>query len=204
MSHRLSPTGRRNALALLLGAICVWVFAFWALQNTLGTVQGEPNLGFFAAVQRNIAAGLTLSQIIPALLMVALIVATPLVFWNILEEYAAVYTPTGAGLRYESVGVSLLIPWDAIEDVVPREDSGETSFDVRFNRDTSAQVRQPWLRWLHGQAVGRRELHIPSGIEQRHELIAAITARGAITSNIENEHDRDDGMNTPRGTASRA
>src|SRR5262245_22202966 len=114
--YRLSPSGRRTALILLVGALIIWGFALWTFRRTLG-ISYSPLLfwgSLRAAIQGESGQGLSIGQIVPALLMLVLIVATPLVIWNILEEWAAVYTPTDAGLRFTSLGVALTYPWSGI------------------------------------------------------------------------------------------
>ena len=35
-TYRISPSGRRTALILLVGALIIWVFALWTFSSTLG------------------------------------------------------------------------------------------------------------------------------------------------------------------------
>ena len=84
-TYRISSSGRRTALILLVGALIIWVFALWTFGCTLG-ISYNPLavLGVAARCHPGRSRqGLSISQIVPALLMLVLIVATPLVIWNI-------------------------------------------------------------------------------------------------------------------------
>lgn len=175
-SYRLSTTGRRTALILLVSALIIWGFAWWTLRSTLGG-SADPQVGFWAALQANLAQGLSVSQIVPALLMVVLIVATPFVIWNVLEEWAAIYTVTDDGLRFESLGVDVTYPWAGIVGLnQPDDDADEAIDEVVLNSDYTRQIKNPLLRFLHGQAYGRRRLPIYPGLERRDELLREIRA----------------------------
>ncbi|HMP38860.1 MAG TPA: hypothetical protein PKA05_00625 [Roseiflexaceae bacterium] len=122
--------------------------------------------------------GPTLGQVVPALLMLVLVVATPFVIWNLLEEWSAVYTVTDDGLRYQSLGIDMLIPWSAISATRRIDVEAEESADeLLLHEDPTPQISNPLLRMLHVQAYGRRKLAIYAGVEQRDELLAAITRR---------------------------
>jgi hypothetical protein len=180
-SYRLSSAGRRTALILLVSALIIWAFALWTFRSTLGS-SDNPQTSFWSAFQANIAQGLSIGQIVPALLMLVLIVATPLVVWNVLEEWAAVYTVTDAGLRFESLGVDVLYPWLGIVGVRRQDDDAAEPVDeLVLNSDYTNQIRNPLLRFLHGQAYGRQRLPIYAGLEQRDDLLHEIRARASLT-----------------------
>jgi hypothetical protein len=175
-TYRLSAAGRRTTLVLLLGALAIWGFALWSFRSTLN-LHANP-LYFWYSLSATIDAGLTVGQVVPALLMLVLIVATPLLFWNLLEEWAAGYTPTDEGLRFTSLGIDLTYPWASISDVRPvDEDSDEPMHEVQLSDDHTDQIRNPLLRFLHRQAYGRRKLLIYAGVAERDELLAAIAQR---------------------------
>jgi hypothetical protein len=175
-TYRLSAAGRRTTLLLLVGALAIWAFALWSFSSTL-SVSYNP-LNFWATLRTSIEQGLTISQIVPALLMLVLIVATPLLLWNLLEEWAAGYTPTETGLRFESLGVQVTYPWPAISAVRRVDaDSDEPLDELLISGDHTRQIRNPVLRFLHAQAYGRYKLPIYAGIEARDELLAAIQER---------------------------
>ena len=175
-TYRTSASGRRVILTLLVGALVIWAFALWSFQNTLG-VSYNP-LTFWGSLSAAIAQGLGIGQIVPALLMLVLIVATPLLVWNLLEEWAATYTLTETGLRFQSLGVELQIPWTAIQHVRRVEDDGdETLHEIVLTAEVSRQIKNPLVRWLHTQGFGRQRLPIYAGIEQRDELVSAIQQR---------------------------
>jgi hypothetical protein len=178
-TYRLSAAGRRLTLILLLSALVIWGFAFWSLRSTLDLSYNP--LEFWPTLSASIAQGLDISEIVPALLMLVLIVATPLVIWNLLEEWAASYTPTDEGLRFESLGISLLYPWDSIEMVRRVDDDSDDPLDeVLLHDDQTGQISNPLLRWLHAQAYGRRKLPIYAGLEERNQLLAEIKQRAGL------------------------
>jgi len=182
-TYRLSPSGRRTALILLVGALIIWAFALWTFRSTLG-ISYNPALfwsSLRAAIQGDNGQGLSISQIVPALLMLVLIVATPLVIWNILEEWAATYTPTDDGLRFDSLGVAVTYPWDGIGAIRGvDEDSDEPMDELLLREDYTRQIRNPLLRFLHGQAYGRRKLPLYAGLQDRDELLVEIRRRAGL------------------------
>lgn len=179
-TYRLSPSGRRTAIILLICALIIWGFALWTFRSTLGS-SDDPSAGFFEALRSNIERGLSISQIVPALLMLVLIVATPLVVWNVLEEWAASYTPTDEGLRFESLGVDITYPWDGIAAVRRRDDDPDDPVDeLLLREDYGRQIGNPLIRFLHGQAYGRTRLPVYGGLERREELLAEIRARAGL------------------------
>lgn len=182
-TYRLSSAGRRTALILLCGALVVWAFALWTFRSTLG-ISYNPLL-FWGTLRQSIEQGLSISQIVPALLMLVLIIATPLVIWNILEEWAAGFTPTDDGLRYESLGVVLTYPWKGIAGLRRvNEDSEEPADEVLLDADYTRQIHNPVVRFLHGQAYGRKKLSVYAGLEDRDELLATIRERAALPDEL--------------------
>jgi hypothetical protein len=172
--YTLSAAGRRTTLTLLVGAIIIWAFAIWTLQSTLAASAGQtPGI----------------SQIIPALLMIILIIATPLVVWNLLEEWSASYTPSDDGLRFMALGVDLLYPWNGIQAIRSVDDDSDEPMDeLIFDRDYTSTIANPLVRFLHGQAYGRLKLPIYAGLADRAELLSTIrsyTGLPAATSSAE-------------------
>lgn len=172
-TYRLTPAGRRLCLALLVGALLIWVFALWSFSSTL-RISYNP-LAFIGSLRESLAAGIGVAEVVPALLMLALIVATPLLIWNLLEEWGAAYTPTPEGLRFESLGVALTYPWASVQAVRPADDDADEPLDeLLLAADQTGQIANPLVRLLHRQAYGRARLPVYPGIERRDELIAEI------------------------------
>ena len=186
-TYRISPSGRRTALILLVGALIIWVFALWTFSSTLG-ISYNP-IAFWGSLRASIEAGLSISQLVPGLLMLVLIVATPLVIWNICEEISAAYTPTADGLRFNALGVALNVPWAGV-GAIRRvdEDSDEPMDELLLREDFTGQIRNSVIRFLHGQAYGRTKLPIYSGVADRDELLAVIREHAQL---IEETGDRE-------------
>ena len=172
-TYRISSSGRRTALILLVGALIIWIFALWTFGSTLG-ISYNP-VAFWGTLRASIEQGLSISQLVPALLMLVLIVATPLVIWNICEELAAAYTPTEDGLHFTALGVKLILPWAGISAIRRvDEDSDEPMDELILREDYTSQIRNPLLRFLHAQAYGRTKLPIYAGVADRDDLLAVI------------------------------
>jgi hypothetical protein len=186
-TYRISASGRRTALILLVGALIIWVFAIWTFGSTLG-ISYNP-LAFWGTLRASVEQGLSISQIVPALLMIVLIVATPLVIWNICEELAAAYSPADNGLHFAALGVKLLVPWAGISAIRRVDaDSDEPMDELLLREDYTSQIRNPLLRFLHGQAYGRTKLPIYAGVADRDDLLAAIHEHAEL---IEGTGDRE-------------
>ncbi len=175
-TYRLSPAGRRLTLVLLVAALLIWAFAIWSFASTL-RISYNP-LQLWPSLQQSLADGLGVGQVVPALLMLALIVATPFLIWNLIEEWAAAYTPTPEGLRFESLGIRVTYPWTAISAVRRADDDAEEPLDeLVLAGDQSAQITNPIVRFLHRQAFGAGRLPIFAGLEERDALLAEIHRR---------------------------
>jgi hypothetical protein len=176
-TYRLSAAGRRNVLVLLVAALLIWVFAFWSFASTL-RISYNP-VRFWASLQESLAQGLSVGQVVPALLMLVLIVATPLLIWALLAEWAAAYTPTPDGLRFETLGVRVVCPWHCVRGMRPVDADADEPFDeLLLDSDPATQTGHPLTRFLHRQAWGADRLPIYPDLEERDELLAAI--RGAL------------------------
>lgn len=178
-TYRLSASGRRTALLLLIGALAIWGFALLSFRSTLG-IDYNP-IAFWGSLRASIENGLGVSQLVPALLMLVLIIATPLLVWNLLEEWAAGYTPTAEGLRFHSLGVGVLYPWSAISALRRVDDDADEPLDeLVLAGDYTGQIKNPLLRFLHAQAYGRTTLPLYAGIENREQLLDEIRARAGL------------------------
>jgi hypothetical protein len=171
-TYRLSPAGKRQTLVLLIAALLIWAFAVWSFASTL-RISYNP-LQLWPSLQQSLADGLGVGQVVPALLMLVLIIATPLLIWALCEEWSAAYTPTPQGLRFASVGVNLSIPWDSLGGLRPAEHSDEPLDELLLEGQPVAQIANPLVRFLHRQAFGANRLPIFAGVERRDELIAEI------------------------------
>ncbi|MCX7790533.1 MAG: hypothetical protein N2378_07815 [Chloroflexaceae bacterium] len=183
-TYRLSAAGRRNVVVLLVAALLIWVFALWSFASTL-RISYNP-VQFWPSLQESLAAGLSVGQVVPALLMLVLIVATPLLIWALLAEWAAAYTPGPDGLRFESLGVSVVCPWNRVRSVQPVDADADEPFDeLLLDGDPSTQIGHPVARFLHRQAWGANRLPIYPGLEERDELLAAIRSALEAASRAE-------------------
>ncbi|NNJ09976.1 hypothetical protein EKD04_006525 [Chloroflexales bacterium ZM16-3] len=170
-TYRLSPAGRRTLIVLLVGALLIWAFALWSFVSTLGINLGQ----LWPSLQASLSSGLGVGQVVPALLMLALIVATPLLIWNLLEEWSAAYVAGDDGLRFESLGIVITLPWSAVSGLRAADDDGDEPLDeILLSQDAAAQIANPLLRFLHRQAYGGRRLPVYAGLEDRLDLLAEI------------------------------
>jgi hypothetical protein len=182
-TYRLDVNGRRATLLLMLSALLVWLFALWKLPDVLSTDNARVSyLRLPSTLAAAINDGLSVSQIVPALLFVVLIVATPLLIWNLLEEWSTTYAVRDDGLAYDTVqGISVLYPWSAIKGVRPVDPEAESPDHELLVDDTGiCQIRSRVLRWLHQQAFGRSRIPIYARVADRDELIAEIVARAGL------------------------
>jgi hypothetical protein len=179
--YRLSPAGRRMSMVLLGGALLIWAFAIWSFASTLG-MSFIPAV-FWPSLQQSLSAGLGVGQVVPALLMLVLIVATPLLIWGLLEEWAAAYTSDDKGLRFESLGITLSLPWSDVAGLRRADDDGDEPLDeIILRQDAAAQIANPLLRFLHRQAYGGRRLPVYVGLEDRDGLLSDIRRNAAASA----------------------
>lgn len=171
-TYRLTPAGQRQTLVLLVAALLIWAFAVWSFASTL-RISYNP-LQLWPSLQASLAAGLGLGQLLPALLMLVLIIATPLLIWSLLEELSAAYTPAPEGLRFESLAVRVVYPWASIGGIRRPDDGDEPLDELVVAGAPQAQIASPLVRFLHRQAFGQGRLPIYPGVEGRDELIAEI------------------------------
>jgi hypothetical protein len=179
-TYRLTPRGRRTTTILLAGALAIWGFSVWSFRSTLD-ISYNPRL-FLSTLSDSIEQGLSISQIVPALLMLVLIVATPLLVWNLLEEYSASYTPTDEGLRFESLmGIAITYPWDSIQAIRRLDDDQDDPVDeLVIAGDYTHHIRNPVVRFLHSQAYGHGKVPVYAGIQERDALLAEIQQRAVL------------------------
>ena len=177
-TYRLDTTGRRIAFSLALGALIVWLFAIWKLADVLKISY----LHLPSTVRAAVNAGLTVSQIVPALLLIVLIVAAPLLIWNLLEEWSTTYEIAEDGLIYDTVqGISVLYPWTSIKGLRQVDpEAEEPVHELIVDQTGICQIRSRVLRWLHRQAFGRTRVPIYAHVTDRDELLAEIVTRAGL------------------------
>jgi hypothetical protein len=182
-TYRLSPAGRRTSIVLLVGALLIWAFAIWSFVSTLRISLSPAQL--WPSLQASLSSGLGVGQVVPALLMLALIVATPLLIWNLLEEWSAAYAAGEDGLRFESIGVTIALPWSAVAGLRAADEDGDEPLDeILLRQDAAAQIKNPLLRFLHRQAYGARRLPVYAGLEGRAELLNEIRRNTAAPADV--------------------
>ncbi len=161
-TYRLSAAGRRSTLVLILSALLLAAFALWSLISSVQTN--------YAQIQ-----SLSVGHVLPALLMLILLVATPFLLWNLVEEWAATYRTDADGLSFESLGVAIHIPWSVVVGLRSADDDSDDPLDtILLNQDVGAQIQNPILRFLHRRTYGSRSLPVYPGLEARNELLAEI------------------------------
>jgi len=182
-TYCLDTAGRRSALLLTLGAVVVWGFALWQLPHILSSETVRVSYANFpSTLTAAVRAGLTVAQIVPALLFIVMIVAVPLLIWNLFEEWATCYNVRDDGLEYCSLGgISILYPWTTItrvRQVDPEAD--EAVHEVVVDQPGASQIRNPVLRFLHRQAFGQTRIPIYAHVRDRDELLREIVMRSGL------------------------
>lgn len=182
-TYRLNLTGRRVVALLALGALIIWLFAVWKLPDILssGTVRFS-YLHLPSTLSAIVQGGLTVSQIVPALLLIVLIVAIPLLLWHLIEEWFTTYAVREDGLLYDTIqGISVLYPWDAIKGVRQVEpESDEPVYELIVDQAGICQINSRMLRWLHRQAFGRTRIPIYAHVVDRDELLHEIVTHAGL------------------------
>ncbi|MGB9723546.1 MAG: hypothetical protein ACP5OO_08820 [Chloroflexia bacterium] len=179
-TYRLSRRGRRTAWLLLAGSLLIWLFALWTLKNTLKI--GLRPQTFLPSLQAlwgrlsGTAGSMTAEELIPAIIMLALVLVVPLLIWNIIEELRASYTVGPAGITFRSLGIELFYPWSEVVALRPVDEEAEEEplDELLLKNSRLASIRNPLLRFLHAQAYGRRRLPLYGGLEEREELLKRI------------------------------
>lgn len=182
-TYRLNSTGRRATVLLALGALLVWIFALWKLPDVLSSSSVQVSyLHLPSTLSAAIEQGLSVSQLVPALLLLVLIVAAPLLLWNLLEEWSTTYIVREDGLVYDTVqGISVLYPWTSIKQLRRVDpESAAPVHELIVDRAEVRQIRNLLLRWLHEQAYGRTRIPIYARIDNRDELLHEIVTRAGL------------------------
>ncbi len=179
-SYRLSRRGRRTAYLLLAGSLLIWLFALWTLKNTLKIgLRPQTFLPSLQALWGRLSGttgAMTAEELIPSIIMLALVLVVPLLIWNIIEELRASYTVGPAGITFRSLGIELFYPWSEVVSLRPVDEEAEEEplDELLLKSSRLSSIRNPLLRFLHVQAYGRRRLPLYGGLEEREELLERI------------------------------
>lgn len=188
--YRLNSTGRRATALLALGALAVWLFAMWKLPDVLSGP--SVRVSYFAlpsTLSTAIEQGLRVNQIVPALLLIVLTVAGPLLLWNLAEEWSTTFIVRDDGLVHDTVqGISVLYPWSTIRSLRRVDPESEApNYELIVDRAAVQPIRNPLLRWLHQQAFGRNRILIYARIDGRDELLQEIVTRAGLQNIVQDE-----------------
>ncbi len=163
-------------LMLAVAALLLGVFAVSMLPSALGISYIHPST--LGVVLRR---GPSVGQLIPAALLLAMLIAAPLLLWSLWEEWSASYAVADDGLTFRTVaGIALYIPWSAVRDL-RTPDADDAIAELAVDPQINAQIRNPAVGWLHRQAFGGDRIPIYPGVEARDELIGQIVARAGLS-----------------------
>jgi len=175
-TYRLTAAGRRLTLMLMLAAVLLWIFAVTLLRTTLGLQYRH----LFTSLSAALRSGPGVSQLIPAGIMLVFLVAAPLLLWGLWEEWNTSYTVADEGLTYRTTaGIVLHYPWAAIS-ALRRGDRDQAVAKLLVQVDSSHQIQNPLLRWLHRQVIGMQYVPIYADVERRDELLDEIVQRSGL------------------------
>ncbi len=171
-TYQLTPSGRRLALTLMAGTSLLWCWALWLLQGALGIRYTDLGATLGATLQDSMDA----ARLIPAGVLIAIIVAAPLLFWSLWQEWRTSYTLDDEGLTYRTAAGTLRYPWTTIQGV-QLEDDQEALGAVLVAPGALRQIKNPLSRWLYRQAFGSGRVPLYPGVERRDELVEEIRSR---------------------------
>jgi hypothetical protein len=152
--YRISRASRKVDWVLLIGATFTWLFAAWTIYTLL-------------------TGGIELGEIVPLALMSGLILVTPFLIWNIMEEMESTFAVNGDGLIYRAPGVAVICPWDKITGISEARKEGfwvSEGSSVNFSGDCMPASSNSLTALLHRQAHGLNRLRLYASIEGREEL----------------------------------
>lgn len=156
--YRLSATGRKVAVVLLAGVASIFAFAGWTLYRLL-------------------PGGIDLGDAVPFVLMVGLLISTPLLAWNIIEELAVSVVISDDGLVFRSAGIAISCSWNEVvgfSEVEAGSWLGGEGGSVHLSRDCASAISNPLLRFLHWQANGPKRIRLYASLDDRESLQARI------------------------------
>lgn len=149
MTYRVSTTGRWLIASFMAATVLVGLFAVWLLLDTLGLTLGE-----FGESWRKAYPTWTAGQTVPAFLLAALLLATPLLLWSLACEWAARYTVNEDGVHFRSLGLTLHQPWARISGLRTINERSDQSprIDVQVIESTRPSLGR---RLFHRRTLGR-------------------------------------------------
>ena len=166
MTYRLTTAGRMAVLAQFIAVVLVFGFAVWMLGVTLGINWLMPISSFQAA-----RPTWTSGELVPAFFLAIVLLATPLLAWQLLGELFIRYHVTDEGLRIASVGIQLALPWETIRGLRPAHHVGLTE-------RTDLILKEPLPRRLGLWLINARQsLPVYAGVGDRETLLATIRDR---------------------------
>lgn len=176
-TYRLTRQGRLLTLSLMAAVVLLWVFALLSLPGVLGITYGDLPGSLLAAAQD----GFDASELIPGAILVAMLVAAPVVLAGLIEEWSTRYGVTDDALLYQTLpGIMLRAPWSTIRGLHGAEREASVA-EVIVPPEMVQSIRSPVLRAVHRHAVGADRIPIPWGVENRDDLLAEIVRRSGLS-----------------------
>ncbi len=176
-TYRLTRQGRILTLSLIAAVVLLWIFALLSLPGVLGMSYRDFPGSLWVAARD----GFDASELIPAAILVAMLVAAPMVLAGLVEEWSARYGVTDDALLYQTLpGIALRAPWTAIRSLRGAERDASVA-EVMVPPETLGAIRSPILRAVHRHAIGADRIPIPWDVENRDDLLAEIVRRSGLS-----------------------
>ncbi|HEY1017149.1 MAG TPA: hypothetical protein VGE07_30825 [Herpetosiphonaceae bacterium] len=157
MTYRLSAAGRWKLAALLTATVLCWLLGLVLYRQAWAPPPAE-------GVARPPLQG----QVVPGYLFGALLLAAPLLAWDVLAELTARYAVLPEGLRFRSLLLDVTYPWERLQSLKPAGQPG------RLDAVAAPGPLALAGRLLHPQTYGRHRVPIYPDVAGRDELVAAI------------------------------
>lgn len=164
MMYRLSAAGRWKLAALLAATALCWLLGLVLYRQAWAPPPAE-------GAARPPLQGL----VVPGYLFGALLLAAPLLAWDLLAELTARYAVLPEGLRFRSLLLDVTYPWQRLQSLKPAG-RGAAGFQPGRIDVTAAPAPLALVgRLLHPQTYGRHRVPIYADVAGRDELVAAIS-----------------------------